>query len=227
MHNPKWSGSVRRLLCAAIGLGMLQFGTNASAHDSPTVLLSVRLLRSDAIVFATVATLRGNSDHPDLVDVEISNVASIRSRWDPSKEPLNALRVRGTAVQDAGIWQVSLRGVGKLREGGRYMLMLAGGSWSGTGPFTDGGISVFEVLPSGDVGCGSGYLYGVNREGFVCGNAGSMAGEPLREGSLRAEIEKHLAFAIRARPGLDQRFDRAAQPLSLLPRPSDSRPNHP
>ena len=192
-------------------------GGEASADDS-SVMLSVRLLRSDAVVFATVGSLRSTADCEGFVDMEMHDVISVRSRWDLRTSPIEIVRVRGVIAADGDTLQVSIGNLGPVRQGGRYMLMLAGGEWEGSGPFPDDGINALEVRADGFVGCGSGYLYGVNHRAFVCGHPDDFASPPVTEAMLRRDLDALMTKAARTRPNMVRELTESVEALSLYPR---------
>jgi len=203
-----------------MGVGMVHVG-DARAEQYPNRLFSIRALESDAIVFATVKTLRGNAEHPELVDMEFEDVAVVRSRWDLRSSPLTAIRVRGNlSVDDGDVLRVHLGHTGSMRQGSRYVMMLRGGEWDGPGPFTPGGRSLFEIRPDGYVGCDSGWLYAINQLAYACGKPENMVGEPYRESTLSADFRKLLIQAMRIRPELERQISSSVRPLSLMPRSS-------
>ena len=206
------------VLTMAAALGLSHAAGDATADDPGSPMLGIRLLRSDAVVFATVSALRSTPDHPDLVDVEFEDVVSVRSRWDLRASPLQMMRVRGTLGADSDGMQVKVGRMGDLREGGRYLLLLAGGEWTGRGPFPDAGLNMLEVRSDGYVGCGSGVVYGVNRRAIVCGHPEDFASQPVREGTLRDDLARIIQLTRQARPNMERQQAESVRPLELLPR---------
>ncbi len=211
--------SARRVVYLAI-LGWC-FGAGvpheASASEEMAEPTMVRLLRTDAIVFATVTSVEPVTDDGLLVSVQLSNAVAVKSRWDLDAQPLTLLRVRGTlGIDEDGTRFVKLGHAGRLREQRRYLLLLSGGSWR-VAPLTHGGDSIFELSGDGVVGCGSGEVYGIDDYGFVCSHAEDQAGAPLTENSLGELILRRLARAIRQRPKLEAEFTKTSQPLQLEP----------
>jgi hypothetical protein len=175
-------------------------------------------MRSDAIVFATVAALSERTDGSGLIDVALKDVTSVRSRWNLKANPLTGFAVKGKVAADGDSRQVALGTSGQLRKGARYMLMLQGGRWSGHGPFPTGGTSILEVGPDGYIACGgSGYLYAITNRNFVCGRPDDYAVSPLTESDLQAELKRVVSIVARARPNLERQLVRTQLPLQYMP----------
>jgi hypothetical protein len=202
------------LIAATVGAAYL--GRDAAAAEGQSQLLSFRVLRSDAIVFATVSSLRQVPDQPGLVEAQLTSVVPVRSRWDLKAAPLDRIRLSGRIdAPDGQPRQVAAGLAGELKEGARYVMLLSGGSWEGAGPFTRGGPSILEIRPDGRVACGSGLLYGLDQRGFICGHAEDFAGTPVTETDLRTDLQRLTTFAAHARPALERELVRTVRPLRL------------
>jgi hypothetical protein len=208
----------KHVYVAALGL---VFGSGlpheARAGEEMAEPAMVRLLRTDAIVFATVTSVNPVTDDGLLVNVQLGDAVAVKSRWDLDAQPLTLLRVQGTlGLDEGGKRFVKVGHAGTLREQSRYLLLLSGGEWR-VAPLTRGGDSIFELRGDGIVGCGSGAVYGIDDYGFVCSHVEDQAGPPLGENSLGELILRRLARAIRQRPQLEAQFAKASQPLRLEP----------
>jgi hypothetical protein len=209
--------SMKRLIATALAsLAVFGVAENRSAKASEEVseLMMSRLLRADAILFATVTRLSRVTDSGNLVSVQLDSVVTVNSRF---TDPVSLLRVRGTLSEDRNAaLMVRIGQAGVLRQGKRYLILLRGGSWR-VAPLLSGGENMLEVRTDSVVGCGSGQVFGIDDYGFVCSTSERQAAPPLTEAALADLLLRRIRRAEQQRPELAIHYNETAQPLQLEP----------
>jgi len=196
---------------AAIFLGScLSTATVATvrAESNPPELLDVKILRSDAILTFTVTGIRVAGDDAESVDIFVTMRDKLHFRWKP---PISRIRVKGKVSQDGPSLRALTRHQAPFAVGQTYLAFMTGGPWR-RAPFLSNGVFPIE---NGNVICGSGYVYGIDPGGFICGTGESHAGPPLTETELLSRLGKAIAGAKSRRPKLASHFERQSAPLQL------------
>lgn len=205
--------AVRRSLATALTLSVVCSASRTHADTSAPNVLDVTLLRSDAIVFATVSTATAAIDDELAVDIGVTNVVVVGTRWQRLK--LEGFRVAGDLrVLREGETSVRVPHRGELVVGRRYLLLLQGGAWQ-FGPFTRSDDAIYEVREDGAMLCAGGEIYGISATGFVCSVADDQVGSPLSESTLAGLIVTSLSHARLRRPELDAEVSSLSEPLRL------------
>jgi len=201
---------------ACIALVTLALATHAGAESLPSQTLDVTLLKSDAIVFATIESLSQPNDDKDAVDIHLRDVRSVATRW---PDALTTFRVRGrlmvnsdagadivdvpkrsTVDADAGNDFVVVRNH-LLTVGKRYLFLLRGGMWSDA-PLLTSAPAIYLVT-DGIVRCGSGNVYGLGTMGFVCDVESQASVPPVTEDQLFDALSRAISTARRRRSDVD------------------------
>lgn len=193
----------------AVLAGLLSSATPAVAEHYEPTSLSTILLSSDAIVFATVASVAPHGSDADLAQVVLQSLDVVTSRW-----PLDASGGFKISVLSIGMTATDVRPLRHdpvLREGGRYLLFLRGGIWTAA-PVISNGTPIYEVR-DGVVQCAGGEIYGLGGSSLMCSTRERQFGPPLSEEVLATLLRAAAARARLRMPDIARAEDEAARPL--------------
>ena len=197
----------RRMTLHPIGLG-LSLGlivtavcpTPAAAQFSDTHF-EVTLLETDALVIATVSSLRSDKSEAR-VRVGLSEVRTVWSRYD---EPIQAFDV--VARMHEGSQTVRFGHHLRLDEGSRYIFLFRN-EGAGYGPMVTTNVPVYLIRDDGTLACGGGEIYAIGAFGMFCSTAEQQFGRPLSEETFVRQVLERRRAATRHRPGLARRHER-------------------
>jgi hypothetical protein len=218
---------IQRFAAGACSVAVtLALVTHAGAESLPSQTLDVTLLKSDAILFATIESLSQPNDHKDAVDLRLRDVRSVATRW---PDALTGFRVRGRLMLDpdagADVVIVPKRSAGDadaasdfvvvrnqlLTVGKRYLFLMRGGMWSDA-PLLTSAPAIY-LVSDGIVRCGSGNVYGIGTMGFVCDVESQTTVPPVTENQLFDALSRAISTARSRRSDVDAVETDAARTL--------------
>ncbi len=192
------------------------WATTSEARIPQPVAFDVTLLRSDCVLFATIADLRPVQGHDDLIEIVLERPNVVTSRW---ADPPRWFRVRGTRFTAGGVDRVqSPASDFGLAVGERHLFFLRGGEWTDA-PFAPAAYGHYPLDADGRIRCDAqGLVYELGADGVLCSTPAQQAGPPMTEAALSTRLRRSLANARERRPEDAAALDASVQPLRQLPR---------
>ena len=191
---------VKVLRAMALAGSASLLATSAAAHNHPATTLDVMLLRSNAIVFATVKEIQG-IEREQTFSVVFERAALAFDRIAVTRDRALTLRLRGS--RNGNRLRVDPL-LPDIEVGSRYLLLLQSDGRSDIA-LSDHTQSLYRI-GQGGIECAGGHLYGLGSNSFVCSTPAWHYGAPIDEARLQGWITRAFDLARTRHPEL------AAQP---------------
>lgn len=199
----------------AVSLMLAALAPSHLAHGwvrQPTTL-DAHLLEADFAAFVTIEGIESVADHPSLRSLSFRDHHVLWSRWQRVPDRMVA---RALPHEDEGVEGVRIAATSEtVRTGGRYLLMLRGGSWRAS-PLVSSAKSIFPVV-GGVVRCHAGEVYGTTPTGVLCSRQQRQMNSPLTEEELADELSSAVGRARDRRPELARERDLSVAPMAFAP----------
>lgn len=190
---------------------LLVLGSAADATQYAAVSTDTAVLRTDAVVFATVNRFDPVVGQDGVYTVTLENESMVVGRW---TSPVVSFQVRGEINARNDALRIN-RDLPPFAKGGRYLFFFQGGAYR-SAPIVQFTLPIYAVRGTGEaVLCPGGEIYGLGLQGLECSTQDQQAAPPLSEAEVSRLLQGAWRNARERSPEAAGRYDRDASPRTV------------